>query len=338
MEFKKYPVKPFSITGEKDIVTVLEDMENISFQARSLGTSFRIWKEMLEDEVLIFLGLAGAMVPAGMRKILSYLIDERLIDCIVSTGANLFHDCYESLGKLHYRTSPLVDDEKLKEKGLDRIYDTLAPEEGFRDTDRFIQEFAKNLDPTRYYTTREFLYFLGKYLSEKGKEKGILTSAYQKNVPIYCPAIGDSSLGIALAAGGISLKFDLIKDVSETAYLVESAEKTGVIYIGGGTPKNFIQQTQVTLSCMKKDKEGHFYAIQIITDPPHWGGLSGCTLEEAQSWGKISIKAKKVTCYLDATIALPLLVEGLAHLIKKGFKRPYIPQFTIGEEIKVGNL
>ncbi|MBE0479018.1 deoxyhypusine synthase [Candidatus Aerophobetes bacterium] len=337
MNFRKHPVKPFTITGESNMDSILQEMESISFQARSLGASFRIWKEMLKDETFIFLGLAGAMVPAGMRKVISYLIDKRLIDCLVSTGANLFHDCYESLGKAHYQTSIFVDDEKLKEEGLDRIYDTLAPETGFRSTDEFIRKFAEGLDKKHFYTTREFFYLLGKFLEEKKAEEGIVTTAYKRKVPIYCPAVGDSSLAISLAAGGIFLKFDVLKDVYETAYLAEKAKKTGVIYIGGGTPKNFIQQTQVTLSCMGKDKEGHSYAIQITCDASHWGGLSGCTMEEAQSWGKISIKAKKVTCYCDATIALPLLVEGLASFLKKGFGREYIPQFVMDENMRLEN-
>jgi len=334
MDFKNYPVKPFGVSGEKNIEAILEDMEKLSFQGRSLGTSFRIWRQMLEDNTFIFLGLAGAMVPAGMRKVISYLIDKRLIDCLVSTGANLFHDCYESLGKMHYQTSPLVDDEKLRKEGMDRIYDTLAPEEGFRNADEFIQQFARSLDKDRSYTTREFLYLLGEYLDKKGSQKGILTSAYQKKIPVYSPAIGDSSIGIALAAARIPLKFDLVKDVYESAYLAGKMEKTGVIYIGGGTPKNFIQQTQVTLSCMGKAKEGHYYAIQITTDVPHWGGLSGCTMEEAQSWGKIAPRAKKVSLYCDATVALPLLVEGLARLLKKGLKRPFVPRFEMEENIE----
>jgi len=337
MSFEEYPVKPFSVTGKRSIDTILEEMENISFQGRSLGISFRIWRQMLEDRAFIFLGLAGAMVPAGMRKIISYLIDKRLIDCLVSTGANLFHDCYESLGRSHYQINFLIEDEKLKEKGLDRIYDTFAPEEGFRETDKFIQQFARSLDQNYSYTTREFFYLLGEYLNKKGAEKGILTCAYQRKIPIYCPAIGDSSISIALASADIPLKFDPVKDVKETAYLAGIMEKTGVIYIGGGTPKNFIQQTQVTLSCMGKGKEGHYYAIQITADAPHWGGLSGCTLEEAQSWGKISLKAKKVTCYCDATIALPFLVEGLAHKLKRGLRRSFIPQFVMKESIELEN-
>lgn len=335
MTFKKYPVKPFLVTGNKDVETLLEEMEEISFQGRSLGASFRIWKEMLKDKTLIFFGLAGAMVPAGMRKVVSFLIEKRLIDCLVSTGANLFHDCHETLGKFHYRASPFIDDVELKKAGMDRIYDTVASEEEFQLTDKFIQQFAKTLSKGYSYTTREFFYLLGEYLYKNSKEQGILTSAYKSKIPIYCPAIGDSSIGIALASDHIPIKFDLVKDVEETAYLTGKVGKTGVIYVGGGTPKNFIQQTQVTLSLTGNPGEGHLYAIQIITDAPHWGGLSGCTLEEAQSWGKISLKAKKVTVYCDATIALPILTEALAIAIKKGLRRSCIPQFEMERNIEV---
>jgi len=334
----KNPVEPFVVKGKGSLEDVLERMGKLSFQARQLGLSFKVWQRMLEDETFIFLGLAGAMVPAGMRKIVSFLIEKRLIDCLVSTGANLFHDLYETLGGKHYQGTPFVDDIKLKEEGVDRIYDTLAPEEGFRKADNFIAEFARTLDRNHSYTTREFIYYLGENLAKKGKEKGIITAAYEKKLPIYCPAIGDSSIGIALAADKVFLNFDVARDVYETAFLSGKAKRTGVIYIGGGTPKNFIQQTQVTLSLIGEEKGGHYYAIQIITDPPHWGGLSGCTLEEAQSWGKIAPEARKVTLYCDATVALPLLVEALALRLKEGFKRSFIPQFEMGKDIKITNI
>ena len=143
-----------------------------------------------------------------------------------------------------------------------------------------------------------------------------MTSCSKANIPVYCPAIGDSSIGIALAyareKSGVEVTFDLVSDVLETAKLVAESSSTGVVYVGGGTPKNFIQQTEVTASVIGWSAKGHEYAVQIVTEPPHWGGLSGATLEEAQSWGKIAEGAKKVTVFCDATIALPILVTALA--------------------------
>jgi deoxyhypusine synthase len=202
----------------------------------------------------------------------------------------------------------------LKEHGIDRIYDVFASDWGFLKTDKFIADFGVSLGG-RKLNTREFLYLLGEKLSKDGNEDGILTAAYEAKVAIYCPAISDSSIGIALAVaaanGGKVPQLDVIADVSESAKLVADAEATGVIYVGGGTPKNFIQQTEVTAPLMGHPVHGHSYAIQLSVDPPHWGGLSGCTLEEAQSWGKVARKAKKVTAYCDATISLPLVVHAL---------------------------
>ncbi len=314
--FLRFPISPLEVDAKSSLRDLLKSMGKASFQGRNLGTALEIWEEMLGGETTIFLGLAGAMVPAGMRKVVSYLIEKRLVDCLVSTGANLFHDCHESLSYSHFQGAPWADDLKLKEEGIDRIYDTFAREEDFRKTDGFIADFASTLDSSKCYTTREFLGLLGEQLCQKGEEEGILTSSFKANVPIYCPAIGDSSIGIALVyakeKNGVQVSFDVIADVLETAKLVADSISTGVVYIGGGTPKNFIQQTEVTASVLGWRAEGHKYAVQIITEPPHWGGLSGATFEEAQSWGKIAEGARKASVVCDATIALPLLVTALA--------------------------
>jgi deoxyhypusine synthase len=323
-KFLKNPTLPLEIEKAKNTAQLLENMSGISFQGRNLSTALSIWREMLKEDMVIFLGLAGAMIPAGLRQVLVYLIKNRLIDCLVSTGANLFHDCHESLGRVHWRGTHQVDDVELKKAGIDRIYDTFALEKEFRKTDSYIRDFAYNLDLTRPYGTREFLYLLGEKLSKEMKKEGILTSAYKTKVPIYCPAISDSSIGIALATHYKRNRFplDVIKDVEELALIVMNSKATGVIYVGGGTPKNFIQQAEITASIMKNaEVPGHKYAIQITTDAPQWGNLSGCTFQEAQSWGKIHRKARTVTVYCDATIALPFLVTALAQSLGNSFKR-----------------
>ncbi len=329
-KYLQSPVTPFQIVANDPVSHILDRMGQISFQGRNLSQAFRIWKEMLEDRTIIFLGLAGAMVPAGMRHILVYLIENRLIDCLVSTGANLFHDIHETLGKYHWIGTPHINDELLKDEGVDRIYDTFAVEEEFYQADQFVGQFSETLDPSKSYTTREFLYLLGKHLSGIGKEKGILVAAAEHGVPIYCPAIGDSSIGIGLAIHGKKsrryFQFDVVRDIEETANIVIHANQTGVIYAGGGTPKNFIQQTEVTASYLKGDVDGHKYAVQFTADAPHWGGLSGCTFEEAQSWGKIQKHARMVSVYVDSTIALPLVVTALAEE-KALWKNREIPSF-----------
>jgi deoxyhypusine synthase len=311
------PVKPITVHQDATAGSVVRAMGNMGFQARNLARAADIWAAMLRARTTILMGLAGAMIPAGMRGVLVYVIKHRLIDCLVSTGANLFHDLHETLGNAHFQGSEHVDDTRLATMGIDRIHDVFASEVAFRKTDRFIARFAKGLDQTQRYSTREFFFQLGARLHREKKREGIITAAHEARVPIYCPALGDSSYGIALAYGRArgtnSLVLDPIADVLETAEIVARARATGVIYIAGGTPKNFIQQTEVTNSIMGgKASPGHRYAIQVTTDAPHWGGLSGCSFEEAQSWGKIARSAKKVAVYCDATIALPLLVYAVA--------------------------
>ena len=319
--FLKRPVKPVEITPGAEVSELLDRMADTAFQGKNLAVVVDAWEQMLRDNVTIFFGLAGAMIPAGMRRVIVYLIKNRLIDCLVSTGANLFHDIHETLGRYHWQGSAMANDEELRDEGIDRIYDVFAIEREFEHADVYCYKFSKMLE-RRPYTTREFLYLLGKQLSKGAREDGILTAAYKANIPVYCPAIGDSSIGIGLAIKPEedNFIFDVIGDVKETALIAANANKTGVIYVGGGTPKNFIQQTSVTAAVMGKDVSGHEYAVQITTDAPHWGGLSGCTFEEAQSWGKIAKKAKMVTVHCDSTIALPIIVTALAKKVK-GLKR-----------------
>ncbi len=318
MELPGESTEPVKIE-KRGISELLEDMAKTGFQGRKLGEAFQVWKNMLEDkEVTIFLGLSGAMVPAGMRRVISYLIRKNYIDVIVSTGANIFHDIHEAVGGKHYLGSAHVDDIALLRHGIDRIYDVFAEEEKFRKSDRLIAEISEELPSDREFSSREFISHLGKRLIERGAaEDSIIVSAIESKLPIFIPALGDSSIGIGLMIArrkGVNIMINQMKDVDEITKIVEKTEKTGVIYIGGGVPKNFIQQTEVIASILGFRVNGHEYAIQFTTDAPHWGGLSGCTFEEAVSWGKISVTSKKVQVFVDATIALPVVVNALEEL------------------------
>ncbi|MCL5959672.1 MAG: deoxyhypusine synthase family protein [Chloroflexi bacterium] len=321
VETPKIPSEPATVSS------VLHSISGTAYQGKNLGQAVRIWRAMLESNTTIILGLAGAMVPAGQRELLVYLVENRLVDCIVSTGANLFHDCHESLGRFHYQGHHMVDDVQLQEAGVDRIYDVFASEQEFRQTDSAIAEFARDL-PDRPFTTREFMHLLGLSLGQKAQRPGMVTSSARNNVPVYCPAIGDSSIGIALGQARIEfgkvVMFDVIKDAIELAQIVDASPQTGVIYIGGGTPKNYIQQATIF---QPGQASGHKFAIQVTTDAPHWGGLSGCTFEEAQSWGKIVPQAEKVSIHCDATIAFPLLVHAVAEEASDLVKNRHRPAF-----------
>jgi deoxyhypusine synthase len=332
------PTRPFDPAGAASVAEVLERMQGTAFQGKQLGLAFEVWKKMLGDNCTIMMGMSGAMVPAGMRRLVVSMIENRLIDCLVSTGANFFHDLHETKGNYHYQGSHQMDDVALGEALIDRMYDVLADEEKFREHDQWIGRFAASLDQSRPYTTREFLNLLGLELGKRSQEDGIVTAAAKAGIPLYCPAVADSSIGIGIAAnryeGGNRFTFDVIGDVVETARIVAESKNTGVIYFGGGTPKNFVQQTEVTAIIMNSGVTGHKYAVQCVTDSPHWGGLSGCTFEEAQSWGKIAKDASMVTCHSDSTIAMPILVSALLQqkdLIRKRRR----PKFTMGRELGI---
>ncbi len=335
----RHPVLPFEV-GSLSVAEYLRRCKDISFQARSLGQAFEIWQKALRDRTTILTGPAGAMTPAGLRKVLVYLIENRHIDVLVTTGANVFHDIHETLGKKHFKCHPQTDDKYLRKFYLDRIYDTLGNEGDYGVADKLIADFAAGL-PARPHTTREWFYLFGKHLAGMQKEEGIVTAAARHGVAVYAPAIGDSSYGIAMASGinpgSPGFLFHPVKDVRETARIAAEAPNTGIVFIGGGTPKNFTQQTMVTAEYMGSKRAGHKYCVQVTTDAPHWGGLSGCTFEESQSWGKIHFDAEKVAVYCDATIALPLLVAGLAEVKAHSFRRT-VPQFTFGEDLEIARV
>jgi deoxyhypusine synthase len=270
---------------------------------------------MLADpELTIFLGAAGALSAGGLRLVIAHAIARRYVDCVVSTGANLYHDLHETRGRRHYIGSPRADDEALQEERVDRVYDTYASEEEFVENDNWIAEFTLTLEP-RPYSSREFLYRLGERLWQETGAEGILTAAYRCALPIYCPAIADSSIGMGIAQARHSradaAHIDVVADVIESSNLVIASGGTASVVLGGGTPKNFINQAIVEAEYYVPRVDGHRYAVQIVTDVPHFGGASGSTLDEAQSWGKVATDAARVTVNADATIALPLIVSAL---------------------------
>jgi deoxyhypusine synthase len=313
--FLTTPVEPFRVEANLSAEAVLARMERISFQGRNLGTAHRIWQKMLESDATIFLGLAGALSAGGLRLLVAHLVEHRYIDCLVSTGANLYHDLHETRGRRHFIGSPGQDDAALQDARIDRVYDTYADEEEFCENDEWIADFALTLE-SRAYTSREFLYKLGEHLWRETGQDGILTSAYRAKLPIFCPAIADSSIGMGLSqarhknAGAGQI--DVIGDIIESANIVIRRPQTASIVLGGGTPKNFINQASVQAEFYDDRVGGHKFALQIVTDVPHFGGASGSTLDEAKSWGKLSADAEQVTVHADATIAMPLLVTALA--------------------------
>jgi deoxyhypusine synthase len=326
--FLRVPVEPLTVEAGLGTDELLARMERISFQGRSLATARRIWERMLGGDCTIFLGAAGALSAGGLRLVIAHLIEHRYVDCLVSTGANLYHDLHETRGRRHFVGSPHADDAALQEERIDRVYDTYASEEEFCENDEWIAAFVLTLE-RRPYTSREFLYRLGEHLWQTTGHDGILTAAYRAGVPIFCPAISDSSIGMGISqarhADRSAGHLDVIGDIIESANLVIRRPRTASVVLGGGTPKNFINQASVQAEFYDDRVGGHRYAIQIVTDVPHFGGASGSSLEEAQSWGKLATDAEQVTVHADVTVALPLLASALASSAREilaGRRRP----------------
>ncbi len=310
----------------KSVSRLLTEMAKTGFQGRRLGEVFQVWEEMLKDEnVTIFMGLAGSMSTTGQWKIIRWLIEKRFIDVLVSTGANISEDILEAMGFCYWQGDHLVDDRELYKLRIDRFYDVYASEMEYRKMESLIGEFTETLDPDYAYSSREYLHLFGKFLNEKGVNS-IVAAAYRSRVPVFSPGLVDSGYGIA----NVMLRYkknrkiivDQMKDFEEIVKIGMESRRTGVIYIGGGVPKDFIQLIAVTLEFVKGRDQPHEYAIQITTDSPQWGGLSGATFEEAISWGKESPAGKNVACYCDATIALPIVVHALAERVEKRINPP----------------
>src|SRR5438105_1359089 len=338
--FLRKPVEPFVVAEDLSADAVLSKMERVSFQGRNLATARRIWEKMLGSDATIFLGTAGALSAGGMRMIIAHLIDHRYIDVLVSTGANLYHDLHETRGRRHFIGTPHLDDAALAAERIDRVYDTLASEDEFCKNDEWIAAFVLKLE-RRPYTTREFLFKLGEYLWQETGHEGILTAAYRAQVPIFCPAIADSSIGMGISQArhrdGTAGQIDVIGDIIESANIVIRRPSTATIVLGGGTPKNFINQASVQAEFYCDRVTGHKFAMQIVTDVPHFGGASGSSLEEAQSWGKLSIESEKVTVNGDVTLALPILISALEHTARDLVAKRKRPEFDPSGRLLVVN-
>src|ERR1041384_4597242 len=246
-KFLTVPTRPVQIDRDRSVAGVLQKMEGAGFQARALADAHNLWLEMLEDNSTVLMGLSGALVAAGMRRLISYLIKNHFVDVVVSTGANLFHDLHETLGRYHYQMTPDMSDE-------------------------WVGNFANTVDHSRPYSTREFLHLLGRELAEIATEDGILTSAYKAKVPVFCPGVADSAIAVGIATSRVNRKnpfqFDIVQDVVEAAQIMARSVNTSVVLFGGGPPKSFVQQTEVTASIIKQTIRGHKYGLQIGLDLP----------------------------------------------------------------------
>jgi len=302
-----------------DVSGLLGDMAEMSFTARDLSTAARYLDLMLADrDCGIFLGLAGSLVSAGLKQVIIDMIDCNMVDAIVSTGANIVdQDFFEAQGFRHYIGRRDIADGDLRSLGIDRIYDTFIDEDDLKACDMAVAAIAESLRP-RAYSSREFIDAMGAWLDgHRSTDASIVYRCHQKGVPIFCPAFSDSSAGFGLVhhqwnAAGDVVSVDSVRDFLELTKLKLELRDTGIILIGGGVPKNFIQDAVVACEVIGYERPMHKYALQITVADERDGGLSGATLREARSWGKVD-SAHEQMVFAEATLALPLLVGAAYH-------------------------
>jgi len=321
---------------EKTVSQLLVEMSQTAFQGRKLGEAVEVWEKMLKEEDLtIIMGFAGSMSTAGQWKIINWLMEKRFIDVLVSTGANVSEDIVDALGLGYWQGSHVANDVALLKADVNRYYDVYGKESDYRKMEELMTEFMLTLKTDRAYSSMELLYLFGKWLGAKGITS-IAAVAAENKVPIFCPAISDSAYGEAFLMARNqehNIVLDQVKEFDQFVSIGEKSKDISVVYIGGGVPKDFTQLIAISVSPKTMDegvpgRQGflrksvkeyyypHKYAIQITTDSPQWGGLSGCTLEEAISWGKVDSEGRRTVCYCDATIALPLIAHALNERMK----------------------
>lgn len=298
-------IKPAEIRGTMTVDQLIGQLDGCAFGAGRIARACDILEEMQADDVTKFFGLSGAMVPAGMRNVVSDMIRDGYIDILVTTGANMVHDVIEAIGGCHTFGTESVNDFELRNQHINRIYDVYLEDSCFETLESRLQGIFGGLDQNKTYSIRELLTEIGRGLDDK---HSILRTAYECDVPVYCPAIQDSIIGLQawLYNQTGKMHVDAFKDMRELMDRCYDAKRTGALLIGGGVPKNYILQCMLVTP-----KQGYDYVIQITMDRAETGGLSGATLEEARSWGKVGENSKTAQVYCDATIALPLMVAAV---------------------------
>ncbi|MFX0062140.1 MAG: deoxyhypusine synthase [Candidatus Hermodarchaeota archaeon] len=289
------------------ISDLITELKGSGFGAGRLADACEIFRDMVYDpETKVFCGLAGALVPAGQREVIVEAINRGFIDVLVTTGATLTHDLIESLGFHHERGYENEEDSRLREQGISRIYDVFVSDEAFTQLEIHLHSMLASLYPTKgqkqIVSTDSLLKSLGESLSDP---HSILSAAATKQVPIFCPAITDSILGLHIMfyAQQHGLLIDPLKELQEIINLAFDAPTTGALVVGGGVPKNYVFQSMLVSGKLLN------YVVQITMDRPEHGGLSGASIEESMSWGKVREDALYTTVVMDATVALPIIVQ-----------------------------
>lgn len=343
--FLKETIKHIDIK-KHNVVKLVEDMQNMAYTSRDLGRAATIYDSMIKDKnCCVFLCLAGSLISAGLKKLVVDMIENNMVDAIVSTGANIVdQDFFEALGYKHYKGDQhYANDNLLRDLHIDRIYDTYINEDELKVCDETVKIIADTLEH-RPYSSREFILEMGKWLekNKKGKDS-IIYNAYKKGVPIFVPAFSDCSAGFGFVAHQMEnptshVSIDSAKDFLELTKIKIHSKESGLLMFSGGVPKNFVQDTVVAAEILGAESPMHKYAVQITVADVRDGALSSSTLKEASSWGKVSTALEQMV-YSEVTLAAPLIVGYAYH--KKGWKNrkpKNYAKFLIQEDNKIAAL
>ncbi|MBI5177857.1 MAG: deoxyhypusine synthase [Nitrospinae bacterium] len=350
-DFKGKRIKPSRMTGGLSAVQLVDGFFNAYNGARIAEVCRLLAEKALKKNVTLGVSLSGALTPAGLgASAIVPLIEAGFIDYIVSTGANLYHDIHYGLGLALHKSSPFVDDTELRKKQLIRIYDIIFDFNVLLKSDKYVFDVVGKSEFQKRLSTSELHHLIGKYMDETEKKHGtqgstVLGAAYRAGVPVYCPSPGDSTIGMNIAAQAVAgkglLTIDVVQDVNETAAIVLDATRngeSGVLIFGGGSPKNFMLQTEPQLSeILNIPVRGHDYFMQITDARPDTGGLSGATPSEAVSWGKINpaMLPNTVVAYVDTTVAMPIITAYVLTKVKpRKQKRLYDRRHEMVEQLK----
>jgi len=302
-----------------DSSPIIDSMRKMSFSSRDTANAADIMLKMIKDkECTVILTLAGSTSAGGCMQVYVDLLKNNMVDAVVATGASIIDmDFFEALGFKHYIGRTDFSDKRLREFYIDRIYDTFIDEDDLQECDNKIKFIADQLEP-RPYSSREFIYELGRYLSKNSvKKESLVQTAFEKNIPIFCPAFSDSSAGFGLVKHQWEnpdkhVTIDSVRDFRELTMIKMEAGTTGLFMIGGGVPKNFAQDIVVCAEILGKSVSMHKYAVQITVADPRDGACSSSTLQEASSWGKVDTRYEQMV-YAEATTVVPLIASYLYH-------------------------
>jgi deoxyhypusine synthase len=340
-KFLTVPTRPIPVDRDRSVAGLLEKMEGAGFGARQLAEAHRIWLDMLDDTTTVYLCLSGNLIPAGMRRLLAYVVKNRFVDVLVLSGSVIFHDIHEILGRNHYQAHPSMGDSELEESNITRIGDLLSNQDEYQEADEWIGSVINQLDLTRTYSIREFLHLLGRELAEIAHEDGIMTAAFKSRVPVFCPDLLQTELAVGIARcrfeKKIEFNFDITQDAMEMMQIADKTRNSGILTMGSICGQNMVNVSEIASYITRNNPRGHKYAVSITTDSvPTDVRMPSIGSNHRQVFGKLLKNATTAYVPCDPSIALPMLVTALSQTAAKFMKTRKRPNFTFsGKELGI---